>query len=130
MENGPFLSQIRHEQNALSFNSSLMHWKLFFSVMSSVVFCLQRVFEINFIWLKNVPASFNGTVRDVHINDFGNLIIWLLSFLYIWGAQGMSKSIRTAQVVAKAVLPRHHCLPWTHVLLSPQIAIFLGILSH
>lgn len=49
MENGPFLSQIRHEQNALSFKSSLMHWKLFFSVMSSVVFCLQRVFEINFI---------------------------------------------------------------------------------
>lgn len=40
-ENGPFGSQVRHDQNALSFNSSLMRWKPFFNVMSSVVFCLQ-----------------------------------------------------------------------------------------
>lgn len=89
--NGPFLTQIRHDQNALSFNSSIMHWKSFFRVMSSVVFCLQWVFGINFIWLKMFQCLLMAQWgKFISLLEF-NYVIWLLSFLFIWGAQGISK---------------------------------------
>jgi len=42
----------------------------------------------------------------------------------------MSKSVRIAQIVTKAVLLGPHLLPWTHDLLFSQISFFAGILSH
>lgn len=70
-KDGLFPLWIRHVQNVLSFNliiSSLMHWKPFCSVLSSM--SIWKKFHLT----ENIPVSFNVTVKSVHITDLRHLI--------------------------------------------------------